>query len=89
MRTTTPQTSHDRDHDNSNSSNHNCVSHHSYHLRAVVLTMSKYVVATMIPMMGVTRTTTTKVRHIMTITLATRATRIAFIDKEDNNKYSP
>jgi hypothetical protein len=52
MRTTTPQTSHDRDHDDKNPKNHNCVSYHSYHLMAVVLTMSKSVVATMIPMMG-------------------------------------
>jgi hypothetical protein len=67
MRTTTPHTSHDRDHDDSNPSNHNCVSCHSYHLRAVVLTMSKSVVATMIPMMGGgTRTTTTNARHIVT-----------------------
>jgi hypothetical protein len=53
-RTTTPQTSHDRDHEDSNPSNHNCVSCHiyRYHLRDVVVTMSKSVVATMIPMMG-------------------------------------
>jgi hypothetical protein len=51
--------------------------------------MSKYVVATMIPMMGGTRTTTTKARHIVTTTLATRATRIASIDKEEINNYSP
>jgi hypothetical protein len=87
--TTTPQTSHDRGNDDSNPGNHNCVSCHSYHLRAVVLTMSKYVVATMIPLMGGTRTTKTKARHILTTTLATRATRITSIDKEENNKYSP
>jgi hypothetical protein len=52
MRTTTPHTSHDRDHDDISPSNHKCVSCYSYHLRAVVLTMSKSVVATMIPMMG-------------------------------------
>jgi hypothetical protein len=89
MRTTTSQTSHDRDHDDSNPSNHNCVSCHSYHLRVVVLTMSKSVVATMIPMMGGIMTTTSKARHIVTTTLATRASRISSIDKEDNNKYSP
>jgi hypothetical protein len=89
MRTTTPQTSHDRGHDDSNPSNHNYVSCHSYHLRVVLLTMSKSVVATMIPMMGGTIKTTTKASHIVTITLATRVTRIAYIDKEDNNKYSP
>jgi hypothetical protein len=50
--TTTPQTSHDHNHDDSNPSNHNCVSFHSYHLMTVVLTMSKSVVVTMIPMMG-------------------------------------
>jgi hypothetical protein len=89
MRTTTPQTSHDRVHKDINPSNHKCVSFHCYHLRAVFLTMSKYVVATMIPMMGGTRTTTTKARHIVTTTLATRATRIASIDKEEINNYSP
>jgi hypothetical protein len=90
MRTTTPQTSHDRDHDDSNPGNHNnCVSCHSYHLRAMVLTMPTSVVATMIPMMGGTSTTPTKVRHIVTTTLATHTTRIASIDKEDSNKYSP
>jgi hypothetical protein len=63
MRATTPQTSHDCDHDDNNSSNHNCVSCGSYHLRAVILTMSKSVVVTMIPMMGGT-TTTTSNAHI-------------------------
>jgi hypothetical protein len=51
-RTTTPQTSHDRDHDNSNPSNHNHVSCHIHHLRDVVVTMSKYVVETTIPIVG-------------------------------------
>jgi hypothetical protein len=52
MRTTTPQTSHDRDHDDSKPSDHNCVSCHSYHLRAADVTMSTSVVATTIPIMG-------------------------------------
>jgi hypothetical protein len=51
--------------------------------------MSKSVVATMIPMRGDKMTITTKARHIVTTILATRVTRIASIDKEDNNKYSP
>jgi hypothetical protein len=79
----------DRDHDDSKPSNHKCVSCHSYHLRAVVLTMSKSMVATMLPMMGGHEENTTKARHIVTMILATRAARISSIDKEDNNKYSP
>jgi hypothetical protein len=55
----------------------------------VVLTMPQSVVATMIPMMGGMRRKTTKARHIVTTKLATLATRIAYIDKEDNNKYNP
>jgi hypothetical protein len=38
-RTTTPQKSCDRDHDDSNTSDRECVSCRSYHLRAVVVTM--------------------------------------------------
>jgi hypothetical protein len=52
MSTTAPQTRHDRDHDDSNPSDHHCVSCHSYHLRAVVVAMSKSMVATTVPMMG-------------------------------------
>jgi hypothetical protein len=55
----------------------------------MVVTMSKYVTATMIPTMGGTRTTTTKARHIMTTLLATQATRIASLDKENINRYNP
>jgi hypothetical protein len=51
-RTTTAQTSHDRGHDNSNTSDRGCVCCHSYHVRDVAVTISKYVVATMPPMMG-------------------------------------
>jgi hypothetical protein len=51
-RTTTPQTSRDCDHNNSNTSDNDYISCHSYHLMAVFVTMSKYVLATMMPMMG-------------------------------------
>jgi hypothetical protein len=83
MRKTTPQTRQNRDHDDSNPINHNYVSCHSYHLTAVVLTILKYAVATMIPMMGGHEYTTNQGKAV------TRVTRIASIDMEDNNKYSP
>jgi hypothetical protein len=51
--------------------------------------MSKYVVATTIPMMGEHEDMSTKASHIMTTTLAARATRIASLDKESNNIYNP
>jgi hypothetical protein len=51
-RTATPQTSCDRDDDDSNTSDHDCVSCHSYHLMAVAVTMSKSGMTTMAPMMG-------------------------------------
>jgi hypothetical protein len=46
----------------------------------------------MIPMMGgghEDNSNQGKAHHIVTTTLATRATRIASIYKEDSNKYSP
>jgi hypothetical protein len=53
-RTTTSHTCCDRDHNDSNPSDHNCVSCHSFHLRAVVVTMSNSrAVITTTPMMGV------------------------------------
>jgi hypothetical protein len=87
MRKTIPQTSHDRDHDDSNPSNHNCVSCHSYHLRAVLLTMSKSAVVTMIPMMGGHEDNNNQGKAHRDHDISN--TRIASIDKEDNTKYSP
>jgi hypothetical protein len=52
MGTTSPKTSQDRGHDDRNPSAHNRVSCHCYHLRDVVVAMSKSVVANTIPMMG-------------------------------------
>jgi hypothetical protein len=52
VRTTTTKTSRDRDHDDRNTSDQDCISCCSYHLRDVVVTMAKYVVVKMIPMIG-------------------------------------
>jgi hypothetical protein len=46
------QISRDRDHGDRNTSDHDCVYCHSYHLTALVVTISKYVVVNISPMMG-------------------------------------
>jgi hypothetical protein len=61
---TTRKSGRDRDHANSNTSNTYGVSCHSYHLGAVDVTMPKYMVVTMIPMMGYHQDSTKKYKSL-------------------------